>query len=676
MLGMASGYNSESDEDYQPARPTKKPRGSGRATARRAAAGSPLDSSSDASDSADSFHSDSSTDSGETLAARQQRRLSKSPAQARGAGTAARRARAATAQPPAVITTWDQLPTAVLAQIFLAVCKHGALPMAPRLACVCTSWSAAVDATPELWHLIDTAAIPARSWVQEPAVGGVRSPPSEKQQGAKGKQAAGRKGKRLSAEQGLRLWAASGRLQELQALLLYGEGANRFDPQDGTGRDANRQLSPALLQELADSCQQLHRVSLFGAWSLRPEEVSSALLSMPALSELWLAGMRFPPLTGLTSCICSVLEAAAVTGCPRLKELVLDGCASLGQKAVSALCPSAEPAQPQAGTAADEEGQEAGQHQPPQQAGSGQHAALERRPALPHLELLDLSHCAGLLGKPAKLQLDDMQAALPNLRVLKLTGLGGLYGWQAGIRSAASLPGFPALESLHIGCDLSAPHNGRIALRAGSSYVNDAVLLALAGKSLRLATLDLTGCLVTPDGLRQLAAAHAAARPAAPAAAGAAAGAPAAGQQAAAGAAAAAAGAAGQAPSAAGAPGAAALRVRDLQLDGSGLACDAGLVAVGECCCDNLEQLVVRNAGARVGDEGIRGLRACMKLAALDVAACSVTEEGLSDLLSALPAGVLEEVHLESCRSVSRGARQAAARGVVQLQEYLAAEHA
>jgi hypothetical protein len=151
--------------------------------------------------------------------------------------------------------------------------------MAPRLACVCTSWSAAVGATPELWRLIDTAAIPARSWVQEPAVGGVRSPPSKKQQGAKGgKQGAGRKGanQRLSAEQGLRLWAASGRLQELQALLLYGEGAGRVDPQDGTGRDANRQLSPALLQELADSCQQLHRVSLFGAWSLRPE-VSNAV---------------------------------------------------------------------------------------------------------------------------------------------------------------------------------------------------------------------------------------------------------------------------------------------------------------------------------------------------------------------------------------------------------------
>lgn len=49
---------------------------------------------------------------------------------------------------------------------------------------------------------------------------------------------------------------------------------------------------------------------------------------------------------------------------------------------------------------------------------------------------------------------------------------------------------------------------------------------------------------------------------------------------------------------------------------------------------------------------------------------------GLSDLLSALPAGVLDEVRLESCRSVSRGVRQAAARGVAQLQDYLAAEHA
>lgn len=213
---------------------------------------------------------------GSMVCCRQQRRLSNSPARARGGGTAARRARAA-AHAPAVITTWDQLPIAVLAQVAQRVCKHGSLPMAPRLACVCTSWSAAVDATPELWRMIDTAAIPAKSWVQEePAGGGVRSPPSKKQQGAgKGKQPAGRRkgaNKQLSAEQGLRLWAGSGRLQELQALLLYGEGgAGCADPTEEQARDANRQLSAALLQELADSCQQLRRVSLFGAWSLRPE---------------------------------------------------------------------------------------------------------------------------------------------------------------------------------------------------------------------------------------------------------------------------------------------------------------------------------------------------------------------------------------------------------------------
>lgn len=45
---------------------------------------------------------------------------------------------------------------------------------------------------------------------------------------------------------------------------------------------------------------------------------------------------------------------------------------------------------------------------------------------------------------------------------------------------------------------------------------------------------------------------------------------------------------------------------------------------------------------------------------------------GLADLLSELPGGVLEELHLESCRSLSRGARQAAERGVTELKAYLA----
>jgi hypothetical protein len=265
------------------------------------------------------------------MACRQQRRLSKSPAQpARGRGrgraastrgigksperpaqgrgrgrgaSAGKRSRAA--NPPAVITTWDQLPTAVLAQIFLAVCKHGALPMAPRLACVCTNWTAAVAATPELWRLIDTAAIPNRAWGQHPSA--ARSPPGKtKGAGTKSAGKAARKGSAkqqpLSAEQGLSQWVASGRLQQLQALLLYGEGgtgAACAGPHDGAGRDANRQLSAALLMQIADSCQKLQRVSLFGAWSLRPEVREPCCAQRSMLQE----GVTFPPTDHTHCCV-------------------------------------------------------------------------------------------------------------------------------------------------------------------------------------------------------------------------------------------------------------------------------------------------------------------------------------------------------------------------------------
>lgn len=116
---------------------------------------------------------------------------------------------------------------------------------------------------------------------------------------------------------------------------------------------------------------------------------------------------------------------AHLHGCWRIHVCIAGGLCSAACMQITALCPSAEPAQPQGGAAADGEAE---QHQPPQHAGPGQPAAVDHRPTFPHLAVLDLSHCAGLLGRPAKLQLDDMQAALPSLRVLKLTGLGGLYG--------------------------------------------------------------------------------------------------------------------------------------------------------------------------------------------------------------------------------------------------------
>lgn len=59
-------------------------------------------------------------------------------------------------------------------------------------------------------------------------------------------------------------------------------------------------------------------------------------------------------------------------------------------------------------------------------------------------------------------------------------------------------------------------------------------------------------------------------------------------------------------------------------------------------------------------------------IASTKPAYCCCCCAGLADLLSALPAGVLEELHLESCRSLNRAARQAAARGIAPLQQYLA----
>lgn len=176
-------------------------------------------------------------------------------------------------KPRSVTTNWGELPIPVLTQIFQAVCKHGALPMAPRLACVCTSWQAAVAATPELWHILDTAAISSKAWVQQNAHGRSRGPKAPRAKGkASGASAVGF----VSAEQGLRRWLEIGRLQQLQVLVLHGEGpvgptADAALESESSRSGPNRQLSADLLMQIAETCQQLRRVSLFGCLSFRPE---------------------------------------------------------------------------------------------------------------------------------------------------------------------------------------------------------------------------------------------------------------------------------------------------------------------------------------------------------------------------------------------------------------------
>lgn len=58
------------------------------------------------------------------------------------------------------------------------------------------------------------------------------------------------------------------------------------------------------------------------------------------------------------------------------------------------------------------------------------------------------------------------------------------------------------------------------------------------------------------------------------------------------------------------------------------LACDEGLRLIGRLAGASLQDLVVRNAGATVGDEGLRALAGCTGLTTLDITSSSVTEAG------------------------------------------------
>jgi hypothetical protein len=161
-----------------------------------------------------------------------------------------------------------------------------------------------VDATPELWRVLDTSRLPSSS--NRPWPGSTSSSPG----GGKGSKKAGSSsaaaaaaaaagggagGQRSSrAEAGLRRWLAHGRLEQLRQLTLCcpgssssqlltvldegsdaaaGGGGRRRAPGSGGDDDGAGgcyvDLSAALLQQLADACPHLKSVSLTGTPSLK-----------------------------------------------------------------------------------------------------------------------------------------------------------------------------------------------------------------------------------------------------------------------------------------------------------------------------------------------------------------------------------------------------------------------
>lgn len=169
-------------------------------------------------------------------------------------------------QPSASRCSWGSLPDLVLAQILRAACARGALPTAPRLACVCRGWAAAVASLPELWSSIDTARLPSKS----------------------ASFARGLVPAASCAEAGLLKWAASGRLSGLRRLLLAcgsedagagdvdgGGGAAAASPSRGRhaqrGVPAPGAISAAALQSLAVSCTHICELNITGAPLFRAE---------------------------------------------------------------------------------------------------------------------------------------------------------------------------------------------------------------------------------------------------------------------------------------------------------------------------------------------------------------------------------------------------------------------
>ena len=188
----------------------------------------------------------------------------------------------------------------------------------------------------------------------------------------------------------------------------------------------------------------------------------------------------------------------------------------------------------------------------------------------------------------------------------------------------------------------------------GGSYIDDAALLALAGKSPHLADLDVSGTHVTPDGLMHLACelTHVLPVTAEAADTGASEGLgdtrrwmdtgvvatglrspeqqgllqqdteaePQQQQQ--------------QLQQPLQQPPRLALQLTRLQVSRArALASDAGMAAAAQLCAGTLQELVVAHGGGALSDAGLAALVGCDRLTALDIPGSSVTEVGVLSLL-------------------------------------------
>lgn len=75
---------------------------------------------------------------------------------------------------------------------------------------------------------------------------------------------------------------------------------------------------------------------------------------------------------------------------------------------------------------------------------------------------------------------------------------------------------------------------------------------------------------------------------------------------------------------------------------------------------------------SKVCDDGLRYLTCCTRLRQLNLTQCAVGTEGVQDLLRALlpEKGCLEELNVDSCRSLSREERHAAGLGLQGLRKH------